>query len=164
MNLDKGSSVGLPPNWITINRTTGAIAASTNGLDTNYGYDAIRTPWRLALDYEWNKDPRAKATLQKMSFLQKQWENNGKIDSVYGHDGSVVSSDEALESYGTSLGYFSVINTTDGDQVYDQKIKTLYNQDKNEWSNNLTYYSDNWVWFGIGLYKHQLPNLIDNTK
>jgi len=32
----------------------------------NYGYDACRTPWRIALDYCFNNEPRAKAYLMKI--------------------------------------------------------------------------------------------------
>ena len=31
-----------------------------------YGYDACRTPWRIAMDYCWNDEPRAKAYLDKI--------------------------------------------------------------------------------------------------
>ena len=31
-----------------------------------YGYDACRTPWRIAMDYCWNNEPRAKAYLDKI--------------------------------------------------------------------------------------------------
>jgi endoglucanase len=165
MNLDKSKSNGLPPDWVLMDRTTGALTAPTaSGLDTNYGYDAIRTPWRLALDYNWNKDPRDKTLLEKMSFLDDQWKANQKIASIYAHDGTVVSADEGAESYGTALALFDVTDSTSATQLYDQKIKTLYNQDTNGWSQDLTYYASNWVWFGIALHEDQLPNLAADLK
>ncbi|MES1205137.1 MAG: glycosyl hydrolase family 8 [Pseudomonadota bacterium] len=55
-------SLGLVPNW------TNAQGAAVNGpnndpTDPHYGYDACRTPWRIALDYCENGEPRAKAYL-----------------------------------------------------------------------------------------------------
>lgn len=38
---------------------------SDNG--ASYGYDACRTPWRVAVDYAWTGDPRAKTFLQNIS-------------------------------------------------------------------------------------------------
>ncbi|MBC7459281.1 hypothetical protein H7200_01035 [Candidatus Saccharibacteria bacterium] len=163
--LDKSSSVGLVPDWVLLDRTTGALTAPTvGGLTTNYGYDGMRMPWRIALDYKWNNEPRAKATLQKMSFLGDQWKENGKLVSIYGHDGSIISQDEVAESYGTALAYFDVVEPDVATEVYDQKIKTLYDQNTNGWAQPITYYASNWVWFGIALHEDQLPNLAKDLE
>lgn len=163
--LDKSKSVGLVPDWVLMDRTTGDVSAPTvSTLTTNYGYDAMRTPWRIGLDYKWNKDSRSKDFLEKMSFLSTQWKNTGTIDSTYAHDGTVVTKDQVAESYGTSLAYFDVVDPDSASQIYDQKIKTLYDQNTNAWSQDLTYYASNWVWFGIALHEDQLPNLAADLK
>jgi len=46
---------GLVPDW--------SAGPATN---TSYGYDATRTPYRVALDACWSNDPRAKAFSQKI--------------------------------------------------------------------------------------------------
>ena len=164
-NLDTSKSDGLPPDWVLMDRTTGALSApTTTGLTTNYGFDAMRVPWRLALDYTWNKDDRAKTLLSKMSFLSDQWNKNGKLISTYRHDGNAVTQDEVLESYGTSLAYFDVVDSKNATKVYDEKIKALYDQNTNSWNQPLTYYASNWVWFGIALHENQLPNLAADLK
>jgi endo-1,4-beta-D-glucanase Y len=164
-NLNTAKSDGMPPDWVLMDRTTGALSAPTvSGLTTDYGFDAMRTPWRLALDYKWNKDTRAKDLLSKMSFLGDQWKNKGALYSTYTHDGTIVKKDEVAESYGTALAYFDVIDPTTATQVYDQKIKTLYDQNTNSWKQDLTYYASNWVWFGIALHEDQLPNLAADLK
>lgn len=165
-NLDKGSSAMIVPDWITIDKTTGAIAAvqgSTN-LTTNYGYDAMRTPFRIALDYEWNNEPRAKQTLEKMAFLKQQWNEKGKIVSTYSHDGNIVKDDEVAEGYATSLGYFMVTDPSIADEIYDKKLRPLYNQNTNSWSKEMTYYADNWAWFGIALYDKKLDNIAADIR
>jgi endo-1,4-beta-D-glucanase Y len=53
-----GPSNGLVPN----SSDTGNLTA-TNG---TYGYNACRWPWRIAMDYCFNGEPRAKAFLDKM--------------------------------------------------------------------------------------------------
>src|SRR5581483_9656600 len=47
------TSGGLPPDWVAINKQTGALTASSNtALSSDFGYDALRVPFRMALDYE----------------------------------------------------------------------------------------------------------------
>lgn len=158
--LDKSQSAGLPPDWIVLNKTTGAVEATgISNLTTNYSYDALRTPWRIALDYQWFKEPRAKQYLDKLSFLSNEFREKNKIGSVYGHDGSVISDSEAPAMYAGSIGYFLVSDEDTAEDVFEQKIIFLYNSDTSKWKNPLSYYDENWVWFGIGLYNNLLPNL-----
>jgi endoglucanase len=158
--LDKKSSVGLPPDWVVLNKTTAKVEPTNiNNLFTNFGYDALRTPWRIALDYQWNKEPRAKAYLDKLQFLSNTWQANKSISSIYSHDGLVVAENEAPAMYGGIIGYFAVSDPELGKEVYEQKIKFLFNQDTNTFKDKLSYYDENWVWFGIGLYNNLLPNL-----
>lgn len=159
--LDKQTSANIPPDWVLMDRQTGALSApTTQGLTTNYSYDAMRTVWRLGMDYKWNNEPRAKALLQEMSFLRKQWNNTGALYSTYSHDGQVVKRDEVAESYGTALAYFDIADSGVAGDIYNKKISTLYDQNTNAWKQPLTYYASNWVWFGIALHEDQLPNLV----
>lgn len=163
--LNKSTSANIPPDWVLMDRKTGALSApTTENLTTNYSYDAMRVPWRLGMDYAWNNELRAKALLEKMSFLGKQWQDNKVLYSTYGHDGEVITRDEVAENYGTSLAYFDVTDEAKANEVYDQKIKTLYDQNTNSWKEPLTYYAANWVWFGIALHEDQLPNLVKELK
>lgn len=163
--LNKSQSAGLPPDWITIDKKTGAIQASNQPtLTTNYSYDAMRLPWRFALDWKWNGEPKAKAVLQKMKFLSEQWGSNRSLSATYGHDGQVVEQPESPATYGGDIGYFIVTNPTQGDELYEQKLKTLYDPDKQSWKEPLSYYSDNWAWFGLALHDDALPNLAKDLK
>lgn len=157
--LDKKTSSGLPPNWLYINTSTGSVAPVGDGLSTDFGFDALRVPWRISLDYEWFKDPRAKTYLNSLNFLQREWRKQNKIYSVYSHDGVVLSSDETHAMYAGVIGYFKESDDVDAKQVYKDKIETLFDQDKNAFVRPLSYYDANWVWFGLGLYNDLLPNL-----
>lgn len=161
VKLDKETSAGLVPDWVAMNKQTGELHAIKNStmLTTNYSYDAMRTPFRLALDYKWNNEPRAKQTLEKLSFLQQQWQDKGMIYSTYSHDGRMIKTDEVAESYAASLGYFSVVAPDQAEAIYDKKLKPLYNQNTNSWVKKMTYYGDNWTWFGIALHSDKLEDL-----
>ncbi len=159
-NLDKNKSVMIPPDWIMIDRATGKLLpASAGTLTTNYSYDAMRIPFRLGLDYVWNKEPRAKETLMMMSFFRGEWVQRQAIYANYSHDGSVSSVYEAPGFYGGIMAYFDIADHSLADSLYEKKLKILYSPDENGWRGSLSYYDDNWAWFGLAFYNDLLPNL-----
>jgi endo-1,4-beta-D-glucanase Y len=165
LTLDKETSANLPPNWIQIHKTTGAIApiAGVN-VDSNYGFDAMRVPFNLALDWQWFGDSRDKTVLSQMSYLSKEWEKKNALASVYAHDGSVVAAAEAAAVYAGDIGHFMLGNQAQAKKVYEEKLLYLYDPGQNTWRQPLSYYDDNWVWFGIALYNQLLPNLAADIK
>lgn len=157
MNLDKSNFVGLPPDWIAVYKNDGrAEATGMPGLSTNYGYDAMRIPFRIAIDYLWNKESKAKGYLSSLSFLKNYYQNNAKLIGTFGHDGQVVSDNENPAMYATSLGYFTVMDPVAADRIYQDKIVQLYSNDTNSFKDDLPYYEENWLWFGTALYLHYL--------
>ena len=154
---------GLPPDWIALDKKTGSLSATTQAsLSSNYGYDAMRVPWRVAMDWQWNHDPRAKDVLGRMTPLADAWAKNAQLDTTYTHSGTPVGAYESPAMYGGAIGYFMVTNPTEASKVYTEKLVFLYNPDLNSWKQKLSYYDDNWAWFGIGLYNNLLPNLAAN--
>jgi endo-1,4-beta-D-glucanase Y len=84
-------TTGLVPDWC--NPTSGAIARSTH-----YGYDAARTPFRIALDACWNKDSNAVSYLAKVgAFFNKTGVSN--IKDGYGLDGTVSGTYPAIAAF-----------------------------------------------------------------
>ena len=162
--LDKSGSAGLPPNWIDIDKNTAAIKATGNPqLTTEYSFDAIRVPFRIALDWDWFQDPRAKEVLSKMSFLEQQWQQNHAIYTTYGHDGSINKQEEAPAIYGTNISYFIINDPGAAAEIFDNKLKILYNPDNDSWKEQLSYYDDAWAWFGMALYTNTTINLEQNN-
>lgn len=163
--LDRSSSGGLPPDWVTMDRKTGSISASDNGsLTTDYSYDALRTPWRMALDYSWFKDERAKEVLNKYSLLNDEWNKNKKIYAKYSHDGKANADYESIAAYGGGLGYFKVIKPDTAKDIYKNKLQILYDPNGQRWKNEPGYYDDNWAWFGMALMEDALPNLTETKQ
>ena len=156
-----GKSSGLTPDWISLRRSDGAVmpAPSTN-LTTEYGYDAMRTPFRVALDYEWFKTSAAKTELTTLgATLKDQWQSTGKLAAVYNHDGSINQNYESPAVYGGDSAYFKIVDTGDYDKLYQTKLKSLYNADTQSWTHTMSYYDDNWAWFGLALHENFLVNL-----
>lgn len=160
--LDKPTSSGLPPDWVIMNRQTGAFSAPAAGSTqtTDFGYDAMRIPFRLALDYNWNKDPRDKQILGKYSLLKTEWDKNHKLAAVYTHDGIAKADYEASPAiYGGTIGYFQVIHPQTAHQISQSKLATLYDTDGQKWKTELPYYDDNWAWFGLALNQNALEDI-----
>lgn len=158
--LDAKKSSGLPPDWIAIDRSSGAILPpSGTDLGTGYGYDAMRIPWRLALDYRFSQDSRAKEVLSRFSLLDSEWSRLGEIPAQHAHNGTVISPTESPAVYGGTLGYWIVTDPARAKEVYLSKLQILYNPDTEQWKKPLGYYEDNWVWFGMALYHNELPDL-----
>lgn len=165
--LDKQTSAGLPPDWVLLNQTTGEISAprqsSTYPYTTDFGFDALRVPWRMYIDWKWFGEPRAKQVLASMSFLDKTWNASGPdkhLYTTYSHSGEPILKDQTAALYGGTLGYFMAEDPAAAKQIYDSKLQVLFNPDTNSWKAPLGYYDDNWTWFGIALYNDLIPNLL----
>jgi len=165
--LGGNASVGLPPDWVRIDRNTGELSPSAvPGRTANYGWEAMRIPWRLAVDWKWNRDERARRLLQRMAFLSRQWAEGGLLRATYRHDGSVNDPYESLAAYGCGLAYFLVADPERAEQVWRTKLAPLYERGR---TFSLRYYDDNWVWFALALradlvrgYPRALPSSAGN--
>ena len=157
--LNTQYSVWLTPNWIEINRVSGKIrAAESVNLDTDFGYDALRTPWRIALDYSWHKDERALIALKDFWYLERKWQEGKYLPSVITHDGVVKAHEEKLEMYAGTLPYFTLLHPDIAKEIYETKIINNYNRNTFLWIEDPGYYGSNWGWFGIAFYNDRLPN------
>lgn len=153
------SSDNLPPDWVRMDKATGALLPPGNNLTTNFGFDALRVPFRLSLDYEWSNDPRDLSLLSKMSFLGSSWSANHALSSTYSHQGQVTYQPETYAMYGGTLGYFMHEDPSAAKAIYQSKLLPVFDADTNRPRASLGYYDDNWAWFGLALYNHLLPNL-----
>lgn len=155
--LDQPTSANLPPNWCAIDRTSGAFVApksTTQQLDTNFGYDAFRTYWRVALDARQHGDARAVAFLHSSDTLHRTWQRDGRIAAVYRHDGVVVRADEDLTMYGGLMASMLVTDRAASDKVVATQITPSFIERDGTayWSSADNYYLQNWLWFGLALY------------
>lgn len=158
--LDKTTATGLPPDWLAMNRQTGQISATDlPNLTTNYSYDAMRIPFRIALDYRWSEDPQARDYLAK-SFqgLGQIYAQNGVIYAGYTHDGQSLDQTESPSMYSTLMGYFLTAQPDQAERIYQEKIIRLYSTAQDTFREELPYYDQNWLWFGTALYHNFLSD------
>ncbi len=167
-------SKNLPPNFCGIDKKTGSFTTAQDypSLNINYGYDAFRFNWRLALDYKWFADKRDLALLTATSLPRDIFKQTGKLDAVYDHFGKVVTPGEDLSIYAGTLGNFIVTDPALAQTLVNTKLLPAYKKiDDNDfarafsgWGDTQNYYNQNWVWFGLALYSDNLPNLAANPS
>lgn len=156
---------GLPANWYVLNKESGELMNATVHMGENatlYGYDAFRTTWRIGLDAQWYQDSRAIAYLAAMhDTLQPYTVSTGRVPSEI----HTLTSD-AVSTHMTrapQVGYLVTFthggDRTDAARFYEQEFEQAYDESTHMWGDPENYYDQNWVWFGIGLFNNDLPNL-----
>jgi len=150
------SSVGLPPDWCGINRETGQLEpAQLNGETSgDYSYDAWRVMWRLAVDAQWNDEPRALSYIKNSKFLIDYWRKNEHLCESYMPTGQVRSDLEPISQLGIHLPAFAMVDKRIARKIYVDKLMASYDRlgKRGLWGNPKDYYSQNWAWMGIALY------------
>ncbi len=160
--LSGGDEV-LPPEWCALDLSSRSVRPSEKpGPEgTEYGYNAIRVPMRVALDYQWFGRPEAKEYLSSLSFLGQEWAENNTLFVSYTHDGEPWDRYESAVSYSGNLGYFLVEDPETAEEIYSEKIvsKLYENKEHSYWEDPENYYTQNITWFATALYGDQFPNL-----
>ncbi|WNV75878.1 glycosyl hydrolase family 8 [Geodermatophilus sp. DSM 44513] len=157
--LDAARPSGLPPDWVELDRRTGEYRAAGEELGTGFGTEALRSPWRLALDHAWNQEPRALRLLQRQDVLADSWTERGRLPAAYDRDGSPVPGEESPALYGGAMGYFTTVAPELADDVYATELLPLYDTDTGDLTVQLDHHDATWVWFGMALHLDELPDL-----
>jgi endoglucanase len=157
--LGADRSAGLPADWVYVDRRTGEFSAPEGDLTTRFGYEALRLPWRLALDHAWYGEERARRLLERQVSLAREYTEQGRLVATYDRDGTPTADYEAPALYGGAMGYFQTVRPELAEQVYTDELLTFYDADTGDLTEPLGYYDSNWVWFGMALHLDELPNL-----
>ncbi len=161
--LDKDTSGVLPPEWCAMEKVSGKFVQPNNTTPraTEYSYNAFRIPWRVGLDYLWNKEPRAKDYLASLTTLGEEYKSKNKLSTAYQHTGEVWEDYESVAAYGGNLAYFAITKPDMANDIYQNKLlsKLFEDQDRSYWDDPHNYYAQNWAWFGTAFYSNNLPNL-----
>jgi len=150
--------VGLPPNWVQVN-DDGSVSKASN-FDINYTYDAFRTSWRVALDYMWFSDERAKNYLTKSGardLMLKQFKDSDMIFAEYSHDGNVMGRYDNAGVYGVNVGWF-IPENRDVVEKFAEKMEVAYSNNNGFFVND-SYYMENWGWLGYAMATNSVPNM-----
>lgn len=159
-SIDGQIGIGLPADWVNV-QANGSITKAPN-LGIDYKYDAIRTSMRVAMDYAWFNDMRAKNYLTlsgARNFLLNTINNKGKIGTEYQHDGTPIGGEYTnAASYGTNIGWFMPENS-DKVQQFLGIMQDEYHKNGNKFMAGTNYYMENLAWMGYALGTGNMPNI-----
>jgi endo-1,4-beta-D-glucanase Y len=145
---------GLFPDWCRLDAAGRFTPAP--GKDTRFGWEAVRLPFRVALDGLWFKDPRAAQLLTEkfLPFFRAQWQAHNRLVAVYNFDGSPAVDYESPVLYAGVLAGALAAGDRDFARQMALKILSFYHEDGGRayFEAPDHYYANNWAWLGLALY------------
>jgi endo-1,4-beta-D-glucanase Y len=99
---------GLVPNWVN-SQGVGVAGSNNDAKGPYFGYDACRTPWRIALDYCEYGEPRALAYMEKIApfYISQSTTGLGGIKDGYTTAGGPPPAAVApLGTYAAGMAFF----------------------------------------------------------
>jgi endoglucanase len=152
--LEGQTGVGLFPDWCRVDAA--GRAAPAPGKDTRFGWEAVRLPYRVALDGLWFKEPRAAQLLTDkfLPFCKSQWQARARLLAVYNFDGSPAVDYESPVLYAGVLAGALAAGDRDFAREMALKILSFYHEDGGRayFEAPDHYYANNWAWLGLALY------------
>jgi endoglucanase len=146
--------VGLFPDWCQMD-AAGKITPAP-GKGTDFGWEAVRVPFRVALDGLWFKEPQAARLLKDkfLPFFKGQWQAHHRLAAVYHYDGTPAVDYESPVLYAGVLA--GALAAGDRDFARDMALKILsfYHEEGNRayFETPDNYYANNWAWLGLAIY------------
>ncbi len=126
--LKEVPGVGLIPDWVQV-EADGGLAFHPER-SSRFGWEAVRLPWRVALDRLWFGDLGA-ARLSREQFLPffaKEWRTRGRLTAEYSYDGKPLADFESPVIYAGALA----AGLAGGDREFAwqmaQKILSFYKE------------------------------------
>ena len=162
------SKTSLSPDWVMLNRSTGDVYLQNDferypTQKSNFGYEAIRTPWRVLLDVTlFPRQAGAGATAmvtKTLTTLEAYILKNGKLPGLLNPQGVELEPLKSKAAYGALYPLLKTYRPALVKQLvmaYDWNDATITDD----------YYAQNWYWFGLALqtlskqgYNETLPPL-----
>jgi endo-1,4-beta-D-glucanase Y len=148
------AGVGLFPDWCRVD-AAGSLSPAP-GRETAFGWEAVRLPFRVALDACWFQDPQAAALFKGkfLPFFRKAWQEQGRLVAVYGYDGTPGVTYESPVLYAGVLAGALAAGDREFAAPMAAKILSFYQEKDGRayFEAPDHYYANNWAWLGLALY------------
>jgi endo-1,4-beta-D-glucanase Y len=148
------TGVGLFPDWCQVD-AAGRVSPAP-GRDSRFGWEAVRVPFRVALDAIWFGEPQAARLLQArfLPFFKKTWQAQGRLVAVYDYDGAPAVNYESPVLYAGVLAGALAAGDRDLAREMARKVLSSYHEDGSRayFESPDNYYANNWAWLGLALY------------
>jgi endo-1,4-beta-D-glucanase Y len=151
--LGETAGVGLVPDWVEV-AADGKLTPFPER-SQNFGWEAVRLPWRVALDRLWFRDLAAARLCREqfLPFFVKEWRTRGKLLAEYRYDGTPLADFESPVICAGALAAGLAGDDREFAWQMAQKILTFYQERGNQayFVSPDNYYANNWAWFGLAL-------------
>jgi endoglucanase len=144
------SAVGLPNDWLVLNLTTGTVQPLNVAKPgtSEYGFDAYRVWWRVALDASWFQEPRAMQYLKaQLKYPQQVWRSRQTVPARIDLQGRAIVNYEATSQYAMLYAALQLVDPAMAAQIERQKIMPQYRN--GFWDHPSAYYTQNLVWLSL---------------
>lgn len=144
------SPQGLPADWIVLLPAlrTVQLVPEEAALRSRYGFDAYRVWWRLAWDWTWYRESRARAYLEDhLSYLKTTWQEEGQIPAVMDLTGQALVDYESTSQYAMLYLAFQQTHPEIAADIFNRKLLSTYNE--GIWDDIDAYYVQNLAWIGL---------------
>ncbi|MCA9408951.1 MAG: endoglucanase [Candidatus Omnitrophica bacterium] len=141
--FDGNEGKGLLPDWCLINSAGEFVHYSDKS--SNFGWDAIRIPFRIAADEHYFKSKEAQEILVKMHrFFNDEYQKKQKIFIAYNYQGRVVNRQENALFY---AGYYLIFKDREPDIAIKLLLRTRRFLNK-QWlyHNTFEYFINSLAW------------------
>jgi endoglucanase len=156
-------SVGLPPDWLGVDRATGALTKlPLAGRDTmRYSEDAARTYWRVALHRRWTMDERADRFLRSARFLREEVAGRGAPARAYAPDGVRLDDYPSGAGNAAALAALLTLDPATAHDLYASHLVGTANRLGAGvfWGDLNDLHGQEWGWFATAFYADRLPDL-----
>jgi len=153
-SLGEIPGVGLVPDWVQV-AADGKLSPHPER-SSDFGWEAARLPWRVAVDRLWFGDLSAAKLCREqfLPFFSREWRARGKLYAAYRYDGTPLVDFESPVIYAGALAAGLAGDDREFAWQMAKKILTFYQEKGNRayFVSPDNYYANNWAWFGLALY------------
>lgn len=144
----------LPPDWVQLSMDNDHIELYNDPLDerSDFGYEAIRSFWRVALDSHLNPlEKRAVSFLKFRNMLPRYWKIRKDVPISITWDGIVRHPE--LRSGAVYGAVYPSLYAQDREMAEELVQKRIMPNLKpgGQWNTKNDYYSQNWLWLGLAM-------------
>lgn len=142
--FDGQRGVGVVPDWIGLDQE--GVLTPVKNFSSDATWDAVRMPWRVALDRLWFQENQGHAYLMQFTtFFAKEWaRRNGTMGVEYTYKGQPINKDPQVSAWAMAAPAFQAVHPTWVPRMTERISRTFhesegYFQDpKDYYQNSLT--------------------------
>lgn len=145
------SPTGLPVDWCYLDAATGQVVPPAEPAHAEFGFEAFRVGWTLAAEVKWHGERRARALLGPFVNLLSRPAAPVGVPGRIRPDGSAAVDWAYPGMIGALVPAWGLRRPAAAQRMWDETLAPL--RAAHGWGDVNDYYGQNWIWFGLALWK-----------